>query len=184
MLAVVLRVWYALGLAGRRAWSLVTGRQESDDDDEWEPDPYAEEAWREALDHQHLGSGVGGEYQPSTGRRRLVVFDLGELRARLGDPLLWALTRCLVGVDRLLVISRLQNLANKPVNKTELWALLWMACGTIRELLNALDALCGRDCPSQGRRTYRVDGSPRRPCSLACGPDLSSGEEHDRLPLR
>lgn len=85
--------------------------KEPDEEEEWPPDPDAEEARREGLQHATVGSGVG------------------------------AFTRCFVGVDRLLAISRLHNMTLTQTGETERWALLWTACGTIRELLKAVDSL-------------------------------------------
>lgn len=141
MFAVLLRWWQAFRQCFHDLVKKL--RQHEPRDEEWEPDPDTEKAWRQHVDRLHVGSGVGWEYQPSTGRRRLVVYDRDALKAGLGERTLWAFTRSFVGVDRLLAISRLQNLAIRHHREAEQWALLWVACGTIRELLKAVDALNG-----------------------------------------
>jgi hypothetical protein len=143
MLALACRTLEIIETALRR---VQPRRQVGDEGGEydWEPDPYAEEEHRKALHHRYVGSGVGIEYHDYSGRDRLVVYDLGFLRKCLGRKL-WAFTRCFAGLDRLLVVARLTRLAGKQpgTGVHERWALLWMSCGTLREVVKAVDELEG-----------------------------------------
>ncbi len=116
--------------------------REGDDYEPEEPDWDAIAAMEEDRDYRVVGSGVSTEWWYYRQRVRYIASDLQGLRDALGDRVLGAFMRCFLGMDRLLSLGRLVRAVAKSQDAArERFTLLWMICGTVRELVKAVENL-------------------------------------------